>query len=164
MANVYIRSCTTGDVAANLLLTFDLNFPPDFPERVPQVKSVFVHEDYRLQKISLAVYECLIGHYGTLASDTDQTLGGMRIWAMGLAKDSTLLITVMTLSGNQATPRHIGGCVECYQGNHKDLLAAGPDIWDITPGHLQNVNFASMGFKPAGRLSQELILAARKQP
>lgn len=163
MAVVYIRSCTTGDMAANLLLTFDLHFPADYPGRVPQVKSVFVDEDYRLQKISLAVYKRLTEHYGALASDTDQTLGGMLLWAMGLARDATLLITIMTVSGNTARPRQLNGVIECYQGNHNDLISAGSGIWDITPGHLQNTDFTRVGFRPAGRLAEELILTARKQ-
>ena len=163
MADVYVRSCTTGDMAANLLLTFDLRFPADYPGRVPQVKSVFVDEDYRLQKISLAVYKRLTEHYGALASDTDQTLGGMLLWAMGLARDATLLITVMSVTGNTATPRQLNGVTQCYQGNHNDLLAAGAGIWDTTPGHLLNVDLTRLGFRPAGHFAEELILSARKQ-
>ncbi|MCL2892621.1 hypothetical protein [Brenneria tiliae] len=82
---LHIRHKTTGCIAANLVLTFNLTAPDAFPSLLPQVESVYVAEDFRAAGLATLSYCTLIEHYGALASDTHQTYSGMSMWLNGLA-------------------------------------------------------------------------------
>lgn len=160
MASVYSRARDTGVISANFVLEFDLIPPEGFPQRVPQITSAFVGEEFRGLKIAQAVYRLLMAHYGAIMSDSVQTQGGILIWLL-MAEDDQIRLNIMETAGDILRSRMKDGMAEEYCGEPDALEAAAPTIWGGAPESHDLFDPEVLGFKPAYRAFNHIILTAR---
>ena len=162
MARLYLRQLNSNEVSANFLLEFSLEAPEGFPDRIPQVTSAFVGEDYRAVKLSQHVYRLIMAHYGVVVSDTHQTAGGMYIWLyMALGKD--VQINVMKVRNDTLEYRlNDAGEPEAYCGQIDQLEQAGNTIWGGPEEVTNSIDLEHLGFKPTHMDMSHIVLAARK--
>ncbi|WP_409306652.1 hypothetical protein [Pectobacterium sp. B1J-3] len=159
----HIRHKTTGCIAANLVLTFNLTAPSGFPSRLPQVESVYVAADFRAAGLATLSYCTLIEHYGALASDTHQTYSGMSMWLNGIAKNPDIELFIATLEdNNHPSLRLIDGRPESYIGNRKGLLEAAHTVWHSGRDVQKNIpHFQSLGITLPSASDSVVILLAK---
>lgn len=161
IARLYLRHVLTDEISANFVFEFDLIAPEGFPERIPQVTSAFVGEDYRSVKLSQHVYRAIMEHYGVVVSDTHQTSGGMFIWLL-MAEDDTVQLNIMQIRGDRLEYRLIGDEPEVYTGEIDALLDAGETIWGGPDEIVSTINMERLGFRPTHQNMQHIVLAARR--
>lgn len=160
ITSVYSRVRGTGIISANFVLEFDLIPPEGFPQRVPQITSAFVSDDFRGLKIAQMVYRLLMAHYGAIMSDSVQTQGGILIWLL-MAQDDQILLNIMETAGNRLRCRVKNGMAEEYCGEPDALEAAAPTIWGGASEAHELFDPEVLGFKPAYRAFDNIILTAR---
>lgn len=160
MARLYLRHIESGEVSANFLLEFNLEAPEGFPERIPQVTSAFVGDEYRAAKLSQHVYRMIIKHYGAVVSDTHQTPGGMLIWLL-MGEDDTIKLNIMQVRGDRLEYRLKDGEPEAYIGEIEALEQAGDTIWGDPNAVISLRTLQRLGFRPAHHDMQHIVLAAR---
>ncbi|EAU9316231.1 hypothetical protein U9S86_004548 [Salmonella enterica] len=160
MARVYLRHIESDEVSANFLLEFNLTAPEGFPERLPQVTSAFVGEEYRRVKLSQHVYRMLMKHYGAVVSDSHQTAGGMLIWLL-MGEDDTVQLNIMQVRGDRLVYRLVDGEPETYTGEIEALEQAGPTIWGDPNAVISLRTLQRLGFRPAHQDMSHIVLAAR---
>lgn len=159
-ARLYLRHIESNEVSANFFLEFNLTTPEFFPERIPQVTSAFVGTDYRAAKLSQHVYRMIMKYYGAVISDTHQTLGGMLIWLL-MAEDDTVQLNIMQIRGDRLECRLIDGKPETYIGEIDALEQAGDTIWGDPDAVVSLATLEHLGFRPAYRNMQHIVLTAR---
>ncbi|MCT9846729.1 hypothetical protein N7563_21940 [Leclercia adecarboxylata ATCC 23216 = NBRC 102595] len=161
MARLYLRHVETGAVSANFLLEFGLTPPEGLPDRIPQITSAFVGEEYRRVKLSQHVYRLIMAHYGVVVSDSHQTAGGMMIWLyMALGKD--VQINIMKVRNDKLEYRlNDAGEPEVYCGEIELLEKAGPTIWGGPDVVIEEIDLERLGFRPTHQDMQHIVLAAR---
>lgn len=160
IARLYLRHARSNENSANFVLEFDLTAPEGFPERVPQVTSAFVSDDYRAAKLSQHVYRVIMKHYGVVISDTHQTTGGMFIWLL-MGEDKTVQLNVMQVRGDRLEYRLVDGQPEAYTGEIDALEQAGDTIWGDPNEVVSQRTLERIGFVPAHHDMRHIALAAR---
>ncbi|KMJ45160.1 membrane protein [Xenorhabdus khoisanae] len=160
MVRLYLRHVRSDQVSANILLEFKLSAPESFPNRIPQVSSVYVGRDYRGVKLAPHIYRCIIDHYGVVVSDTYQTAAGMFIWLF-IAEDDSVLLNIMQVNGNHLDYRLSNGKPEVYKGEIDTLEQAGSTIWGRPDAVVSGIDLERLGFKPTHQNMEHIILAAR---
>lgn len=161
MAFLHLRDIRSGVVSASFTLEFCLTPPDDFPSRVPQVTSAYVNPEFRMAKLSQAVYRTFIDHYGVLVSDSYQTLGGMLIWLF-MAEDKFLKINIMEVIDDCLRYRLVNDEPEAYVGDIAGLESAGDTIWGGTDFELSQYNIERLGFKPSYRKFDDVVLSVQR--
>ncbi|HAM3730781.1 TPA: hypothetical protein IBL10_005306 [Escherichia coli] len=160
-ARLYLRHIESNEVSANYMLEFALEAPEGFPDRIPQVISAFVGDDYRAVKLSQHVYRLIMTHYGVVVSDTQQPPGGMYIW-LYMALGNDLLINVLKIHGKKLEYQlNADGKPEAYCGEIDLLEQAGDTIWGGPDEVVAEINLERLGFKPTHQDMQHIVLAAR---
>lgn len=161
MARLYLRHIRSDQISANILLEFDFTAPEGFPDRIPQVTSVYVGADYRGVKLPQHVYRRIMDHYGVVVSDTRQTAGGMFIWLL-MAEDDAVLLNIMQVRGDRLEYRLAHGEPEVYKGEIDALEQAGSTIWGGPEEVVSTINLDRLGFKPTHLNMEKIVLAARQ--
>lgn len=160
IARLYLRHVKTGKISANFVFEFELVAPAGFPERIPQVTSAFVDEDFRNVKLSQHVYQAIMSHYGVVVSDTHQTAGGMFIWLL-MSERNNVQLNIMQVRGDHLEYRMVGGEPEVYTGDIDALSLVGNTIWGGPEEVVSALNLERLGFRPAHRDMSHIVLAAR---
>lgn len=160
MARLYLRHVRSNEISANFVLEFYLTTPEDFPERIPQVTSAFVGDEYRAAKLSQHVYRMIMKHYGGVISNTHQTLGGMLIW-LRMGEDNAVQLNIMRVRDDRLEYRMIDGKPEAYTGEIEALEQAGDTIWGDPDEVVSQRTLERIGFVPAHHDMRHIALAAR---
>ncbi|MEG0171503.1 MAG: hypothetical protein RSG77_15865 [Hafnia sp.] len=160
MARLYLRYVRSNEISANFVLEFSLTAPEDFPERIPQVISAFVGDEYRAAKLSQHVYRMIMKHYGVVISDTHQTSGGMLIW-LRMGEDNAVQLNIMQVRGDRLEYRMVDGKPEAYTGDIEALEQAGDTIWGDPDEVISQRTLEHIGFVPAHHDIRHIALAAR---
>lgn len=160
IARLYLRHIKSGKISANFVFQFELSAPAGFPERIPQVTSAFIDENFRGVKLSQHAYQTIMNHYGVLVSDKNQTAGGMYIWLL-MAQNGNVQLNVMKIRGDNLEYRFVDGEPETYIGDIDALEQAGDTIWGGPNKVVSALDLARLGFRPTHRDMQHIVLAAR---
>ncbi|CNF79507.1 Uncharacterised protein [Yersinia enterocolitica] len=162
MAHLHIKEILSAEHIASYVLTFDLTPPVDLGQRLPQVESAYVSQEYQGGGVSTATYKAIIDHYGAVISDTYQTEGGMVLWLFGLSKDDSIQLTILNVDGHTLDYKiNEHGESISFQGDRKSLLEIADTVWG-NPDNVELSNLETLGFTPSWRNHNNHVLAATK--
>ncbi|BFI59075.1 hypothetical protein KD4_30200 [Yersinia pseudotuberculosis] len=162
MAHLHIKERLSGEHIASYVLTFDLTPPLDLGQRLPQVESAYVSQEYQGGGVSTATYKAIIDHYGAVISDTYQTEGGMVLWLFGLSKDDSIQLTILNVDGHTLDYKiNEHGERISFQADRKSLLEIADTVWG-NPDNVELSNLETLGFTPSWRNHSNHVLAATK--
>ncbi len=127
---LYVKDIKNNIVVANYVISFNLSTPTLFSPNLPQIESAYVDNEYRSLGISVAIYLRIIEVYGGVISDTQQTLGGMSLWAIGLSNSENITLYVMHCHNNTLSHKYFSdGELMFYECDRKSLITNSAHIW-----------------------------------
>ncbi len=160
---LYVKDIKNNIVVANYIMTFNLSTPVLFSPNLPQIESAYVDNEYRSLGISVAIYLKIIEIYGGVISDTQQTLRGMSLWAIGLSNSENITLYVMHCHNNTLSHKYFSdGELMLYECDRKSLITNSAYIWsrpssidfNVDLAFLENLNI------PEGDFGERIVLLA----